>query len=198
MQKFTEVQVMDTSIPNRRQAQIIVWLQENDTLTIKELVARLNVSAMTIHRDLDKLAAAGLVQKVHGGVKLAPEESLQGQTAVSLPCVMCGTAVSSRTAFTITLDNDHKETACCAHCGILRLSQLDGVGSALTPDFIYGRMVNVFQAWFLVGSDVQLCCVPGILSFARANDAQKFQQGFHGEVMDFTAVQQYLIQTHMH
>ena len=188
---------MDTSIPNRRQAQIVAWLQENDTLTIKELVARLNVSAMTVHRDLDKLAAAGLVQKVHGGAKLVTAETGPGEMAVLPPCVMCGTAVSPRTAFTITLDDGRKETACCAHCGILRLSQLDGVGSALTPDFIYGRMVNVFQAWFLVGSDVQLCCVPSTLCFARASDAQKFQQGFNGEVMDFTAVQQYLIQTHM-
>ena len=188
---------MNTSIPNRRQAQIVAWLQENDTLTIKELAARLNVSAMTVHRDLDKLAATGLVQKVHGGVKLAARGVGMEQTAVSPSCIMCGTAVSPRTAFTITLDDGRKETACCAHCGILRLSQLDGVGSALTPDFIYGRMVNVFQAWFLVGSDVQLCCVPSALCFARANDAQKFQQGFHGEVMDFTAVQQYLIQSHM-
>jgi len=189
---------MDTSIPNNRQTQIVAWLQENDTLTIKELAARLNVSAMTVHRDLDKLAAAGLAQKVHGGVKLAEAGTEPGQTAVPSPCVMCSTAVSPRTAFTITLDNGRKETACCAHCGILRLNQLDGVGSALTPDFIYGRIVNVFQAWFLVGSDVQLCCVPGILSFARDSDAQKFRQGFHGEIMDFTAVQQYLTQTHMH
>ncbi len=76
---------MDTSIPNRRQAQIVAWLQENDTLTIKELVTRLNVSAMTVHRDLDKLAAEGLVQKVHGGVKLAPEESLPNQAAYPFP-----------------------------------------------------------------------------------------------------------------
>lgn len=186
---------MDTSIPNKRQAQIVAWLQENDTLAIKELAARLNVSAMTVHRDLDKLAATGVVQKVHGGVKLTSR--IEEYTAVPSLCVMCSTAVSPRTAFTITLDNGRKETACCAHCGILRLSQLDGVGSALTPDFIYGRMVNVFQAWFLVGSDVQLCCVPGILSFARDSDAQKFRQGFHGEIMDFTAVQQYLTQTHM-
>ncbi len=188
---------MDISIPNRRQAQIVAWLQENDTLTIKELVARLNVSAMTVHRDLDKLAADGLVRKVHGGAKLVTAEAASGETTVSPSCVMCNTAVSPRTVFTITLDDGRKETACCAHCGILRLSQLDGVGSALTPDFIYGRMVNVFRAWFVVGSDAQLCCVPSTLCFARNNDAQKFQQGFHGEVMDFTAVQQYLIQSHM-
>lgn len=186
------------TIPNLRQTQIISWLQDNETLTIKDLARRLDVSAMTVHRDLDKLVDAGIVQKVHGGVTLLKSEQLAGKGTALPPCSMCGTAVSARTAFTISLEDGHKETTCCAHCGILRLNQLEHVASALTPDFIYGRIVNVFQAWYVIQSDVQLCCVPSTLCFARQSDAEKFQKGFGGQVANYQQAKEYLIKAHVH
>lgn len=50
-----------------RQASILNILHENGSVKIKDLAQRFNVSIVTIRRDLDELAADGLVTKVYGG-----------------------------------------------------------------------------------------------------------------------------------
>jgi DNA-binding Lrp family transcriptional regulator len=191
---------MKGRIPSERQAQIVVWLQEEKTLTIKQLAERFSVSAMTIHRDLDKLERGGEVMKVHGGVTLRSANDLVfasvGQrTAV---CAFCGGNIMTRTAFTVVKENGDKLRACCPHCGILLLQQVGDVGSALTPDFLHGRRVNVFQAYFVVGSEVRACCLPSVLCFATAEDAGKFQRGFGGEVLDYDQTAERLKAAHHH
>ncbi|MDA8227957.1 MAG: DeoR/GlpR family DNA-binding transcription regulator [Desulfitobacterium hafniense] len=49
-----------------RQEEIRFLLQEHGHLTVTELAQRLNVSEMTIRRDLKTLASMGLVQREHG------------------------------------------------------------------------------------------------------------------------------------
>jgi DNA-binding Lrp family transcriptional regulator len=175
---------MTDIIPSERQAQIVDWLQMEKRLSIKQLVERFGVSGMTIHRDLDRLAADGLVEKVHGGVVLCVPEKLEmGEKAV---CQLCGGPVVERTAFIVMRQNGERLSACCPHCGILLMQQLDDVSSALTPDFLHGRRINVYQAYFVVGSEVRVCCLPSTICFATRLEAEKFQRGFGGKVFDFS------------
>jgi hypothetical protein len=182
-----------STIPSVRQEQILRWLQDSHTLTIDELVARLDVSIMTVHRDLDALERAGLAEKVHGGVTL-PE----GRTAVrkeSDTCKCCNLALSSRSAFVIQGENGEQTQACCPHCGLLLINDYPAA-AVLARDFLYGRMVNARQAVYLVESDVTLCCVPSVLSFASRDDAERFQKGFNGTVLLFDDALDYMTGRH--
>ncbi len=184
------------AIPTDRQARIVEWLHEDNSLTIKALAERLDVSLMTVHRDLDKLTREGIVRKVHGGVMLAPQT--QQNNVVERSCQLCGGRVRNRTAFTVTTKAGKRADACCPHCGLMLLQQVEEISSALTVDFLYGRRVNVYRATFVIDSDVRVCCIPSVLCFAAEDDAFKFQNGFDGQVMDFTQVTQHLLDSHHH
>jgi DeoR/GlpR family transcriptional regulator of sugar metabolism len=47
-------------------------LLAQDSVTVRDLVERFDVSAMTIHRDLDALEAIGVLRKVRGGATAQP------------------------------------------------------------------------------------------------------------------------------
>src|SRR3954471_8349082 len=51
----------------QRQSWILEEVRRHGAVRVTELVAALNVSDMTVRRDLDALAEQGLVTKVHGG-----------------------------------------------------------------------------------------------------------------------------------
>jgi DeoR/GlpR family transcriptional regulator of sugar metabolism len=55
-----------------RREQITRLLLERETVTVRELTARFGVSTMTVHRDLDRLEARGILRKVHGGATAQP------------------------------------------------------------------------------------------------------------------------------
>lgn len=178
-----------SDIPSVRQEQILRWLQDSWTLTIDDLAGRLGVSLMTIHRDLDSLAHAGLAEKVHGGVTLPDARRVvAGEDAV---CKCCRLPLASRTSFVIQTEAGEQFHACCPHCGLLLLNDYP-TSTALAKDFLYGRTVNAWQAYFLVESDVTLCCVPSVLCFATQADAEHFQQGFNGTVMTFADALDYM------
>ncbi len=181
-------------IPSERQHQIVMMLQTEKRLSIKQLVEQFNVSGMTIHRDLDKLAQSGKVIKVHGGVELIPAEmALMTETAV---CQLCGGMILERTAFVMMRKSGEKLCACCPHCGILLLQQVEDISSALTPDFLQGRRINVFQAHFVIGSDVRICCLPSTICFATQVEAEKFQRGFGGDVFNYAQAEAHLRECH--
>jgi len=54
----------------QRQRRIVDELRSRGAVRVSELTALLAVSEMTVRRDLDTLAAAGLLDKVHGGATL--------------------------------------------------------------------------------------------------------------------------------
>ncbi|MCZ7666079.1 MAG: nitrous oxide reductase accessory protein NosL [Chloroflexi bacterium] len=101
-----------------------------------------------------------------------------------------------RTGFTVMRESGEKMQACCPHCGILLMQQIPDIVSALTPDFLHGRRVNIYQAFFLIGSEVRVCCLPSALCFATRQEAEKFQQGFGGEVLDFAGAMLHLRDCH--
>jgi DeoR/GlpR family transcriptional regulator of sugar metabolism len=64
---------------DERLARIERLLQSEPFMTVKGLSGALNVSTMTIRRDLDRLAERGTVVRVHGGVMVREKEAPVGE-----------------------------------------------------------------------------------------------------------------------
>jgi DeoR family transcriptional regulator of aga operon len=65
---------------NDRQNQILDILVEQQSVSVTELVALLNVSAVTIRTDLNQLADQGKLVRTHGGAMLVGEKTRQELT----------------------------------------------------------------------------------------------------------------------
>jgi len=81
--------VSDTSnlLAEQRRALILEEVRRRGGVRVNELTRQLNVSDMTIRRDLDALARAGVVEKVHGGAvaveaALAHEPGFEAKSAL--------------------------------------------------------------------------------------------------------------------
>jgi len=163
-----------------RQQSIFEQLQTRKSISVEEIERDFAVSIATVYRDINALMEAGLAMKTTGGVKLArPVE--QPQPVEN--CFFCGGTIQNRSSFVIQMENGSQNRACCPHCGLLSLRK-PGVQSAFSNDFLYGRLVNARQAYFLVGCSVSMCCEPSVLCFATEEDAYNFQLGFGGEILD--------------
>ncbi len=53
-----------------RRAQVLDALQKADLVRVPDLASALNVAEVTVRRDLDDLAAQGVVERFHGGARL--------------------------------------------------------------------------------------------------------------------------------
>lgn len=56
-----------STIPAGRQQYILSLIRKEGTVTVSQLAQSLEVSELTIRRDLDQLATRGLVERTHGG-----------------------------------------------------------------------------------------------------------------------------------
>lgn len=167
------------TLPSKREKQILERVQAEGSVPIKKLAKALGVSAMTIHRDLSKLAAEGQVVKSHGEVLLPAPAKENGEV-----CAMCGKNISERTVFIISLKNGEQRKGCCPHCGLMLQAHLGKVWQAMTPDFLCGHMLTTNQAFYVLQSELSICCMPSVLSFGLKADAEKFAKGFGGTIMD--------------
>jgi hypothetical protein len=167
-----------------REKKIIELLQKQGRASIQELAEACGVSSMTIHRELDKLAGAGIIQKKHGGAALA--ESSPNQ------CAMCGKPISERTVFIVQLESGEQKRACCAHCGLMIQNHAKGVLQSLTADYLRGHILSAGQAVYLIGSEMAVCCMPSVLTFGSRQDAEKFQKGFGGKIANMQEAVEYL------
>lgn len=167
-----------------RQREILKLVQEKNELSIEEIRQTMDISQATVYREIQGLSQMGLVAKIPGGISQIENSPTR--------CVQCRGETNARTIFIIEQKDGKKLFACCSHCGMMALANNSNISTAMTVDFVYGKMLNVSQAWYVLNSNVVLCCSPSILSFSNREDATHFTQGFGGEVMDFTNAQKSL------
>lgn len=183
-------------LPIERLARIKEIVLERKNVKISELSEELNVSEMTIHRDIKQLVDEGFVIKTFGGVSLA-QSTYDFKKNLNV-CTFCQRPVNDRFAYQLILTNNRMERTCCAHCGLLRQIQLDGqVIQAMTYDFFKGTTVGAQMAYFVIDPSIQVtCCQPQILTFDSKEYAEKFVKGFGGKVLDYKEAMS-LVEKHM-
>jgi len=71
-------------LSSERQAQILKFLAENDSMRVKELSVRFGVSVVTIRRDLEYLEKQNYIAKYHGSVKLLKPPDNQSKFDINL------------------------------------------------------------------------------------------------------------------
>ncbi|MCP4167650.1 MAG: DeoR/GlpR transcriptional regulator [Chloroflexi bacterium] len=174
-------------LASERRQYILEKTQETGRVQINDLSQELGVSRMTVHRDLTGLAQEGLIRKVYGGATTTASPRVDDDA-----CAMCSMRVRRRTAFILNCEDGSQIQACCPHCGLMLLTMRPEAISALTVDFLHGRMINVRTATYLVNSELTVCCTPSVLCFQFQDEAERFQRGFGGEVMDRAQAQAYL------
>lgn len=177
-------------LPEQRRARVLRELAEHGAIHIASLSRQLGVSPMTLHRDVAELVRQGYARKVRGGA-VASESWRSGAAAGSggsgAPfssdrCGVCGKPVGGRHLFVVQHERAGSRPACCAHCGLLLLDK--GVRTAMASDFLFGHSINARTAYYVVSPDLVVCCAPAVLPFGRRQDAERFRQGFGGDVMD--------------
>jgi DeoR/GlpR family transcriptional regulator of sugar metabolism len=78
------------------------WIAEivlrEDFVSLKDLAARLNVSLMTVHRDLDELERQGVLRKVRGGATPQPSSLFESNVRYRLTLAMTEKQTLARAA----------------------------------------------------------------------------------------------------
>lgn len=179
-------------LPIERQSRIKQLIQEKKHLKISALSKELGVSEMTVHRDLKPLLEEGIIIKTFGGITLSqqPMKKNVPQSA----CVLCSRPVNDRLSYRLILEDNAIESACCAHCGLIRHRQLgDTVIQAICRDFLMHTTIGAEIAWYVIDSALHIqCCQPQVLTFENKQHAEMFVKGFGGKVLTFTDATQFL------
>jgi DeoR family transcriptional regulator, copper-sensing transcriptional repressor len=178
---------MNTSFTDREK-QILEQLNKKGDVSIQELAETFSVSTMTIHRDLNRLEEMGQLRKRHGGASLIDDDA-----DAKNPCAMCGKSTVGKKTFIIHLATGEQKITCCAHCGLMLLTVTKGAWQSMTMDFLHGHMISANQAIYLIGCDLNVCCVPTILTFGSQLEAQRFQTGFGGKLASMDEAIQFLL-----
>lgn len=171
-------------LPIERLNQINKIILTEKNIKISELSKRLNVSEMTIHRDIKPLLEDGIIAKTFGGITLLYKQ-INEQTHSS--CIICSREINDKMAYRLILDDDKIEIACCAHCGLLRHQQrANDVTQAICYDFLRQTTISAKSAWFVMDTSINMgCCQPQVLTFEWEEHATSFVKGFGGNVLSF-------------
>ncbi|HET7580782.1 MAG TPA: DeoR family transcriptional regulator [Bacillales bacterium] len=170
------------AIERRQRIRELVLARQN--MKISELSRLLDVSEMTIHRDIKPLMDEGLIMKTFGGITLVR----QNEESVGMNgCVICSREIQDKFSYRLIFKDQRIETACCPHCGILRHHQMETeVLQAICRDFLTETTISAEMGWYVLNSELQVgCCQPQILTFKWKEHAEKFVKGFGGAVLSF-------------
>jgi DeoR family transcriptional regulator, copper-sensing transcriptional repressor len=171
-------------LPIERQQQILTWLQKEGSLKVSEISNRLDVSEMTVYRDLKPLLEKGEVQKTSKGISLGHQ---MDTSATANACTYCYKTNRSRLSVQLITKQQSVEHTCCPHCGLLRYDDIkDEVSQILCNDFLQDTTISAKMATFLLNPDINLnCCHPQVIAFGSLKQAQRFQKGFGGTIFSF-------------
>ncbi|WJE17655.1 DeoR family transcriptional regulator [Halobacillus sp. ACCC02827] len=177
-------------LPIERRKQILTWLEKEEFLRVSTISRRLDVSEMTVYRDLKPLIEAEEVKKAANGITLAA-----GESSSSNGCPYCLKETTSRLACQIIKRNQQIETTCCVHCALLRYEDLqEEVVQVIARDFLLDTTISAKTATFLLHSDAGIhCCHPQPIIFASRHQAEKFRKGFGGELHTFDSAKTTII-----
>lgn len=176
-------------LPIERQARIRELISTQKNMKISELSKTLNVSEMTIHRDLKPLLDEGYIIKTFGGISLTQQTSPTAPAdSQSDTCVICLRATNHKLAYRLILQNGEIEMTCCAHCGLIRHNQLkDEIVQAIAHDFLRHTTVSAPLMYYVLDTSIDMgCCQPQVLAFEHQHHAEKFIKGFGGDIYSFS------------
>lgn len=160
---------------------ILDLVQREGSVRTADLTRRFQVSEMTVHRDLEELAARGLIRRVRGGaVAVSRPDSLP------TTCVTCHMDVPQHTRVVLHLKDGSQRHACCPHCALVYASQhSEQIAVILVRDLLRQYVVDARLAHYVVDTDLVVCCRPSVLAFKDGEDAVRFQRGFGGRLATF-------------
>jgi DeoR family transcriptional regulator, copper-sensing transcriptional repressor len=166
-------------LPIDRQQQILTWLKEEGTLRVSDISSRLEVSEMTVYRDLKPLMEANKVHKTSNGISAMESEGIPSDS-----CVYCLKPTTSRRSVQLIKKDHTIEQTCCPHCGLLRYEDIkEDVMQILCRDFLTDMTISGKTATYLIDADLNLnCCQPQVISFESRKQAEQFQTGFGGKI----------------
>jgi DeoR/GlpR family transcriptional regulator of sugar metabolism len=169
-------------LPIERQKQILDWLGKEGNLTITEISKRLNVSEMTVYRDIRPLVEEKKIHKTSRGISLAPISNVSSNS-----CTYCLKELNNRHPFQIITNDQKVEQLCCPHCGLLRYKDIEKeVSQVICRDFLQNTTISAKLAYFLLDTDFNFnCCQPQALAFESLKHAKQFQKGFGGNIYIF-------------
>lgn len=172
-------------LPLERKRKIEELITERKTMKISELSEEMDVSEMTVHRDIKPLIAEGFITKTFGGITLTlePEKKVEKTDT----CNFCEGDLNDRLIYRIFLKENKTVTACCAHCGVLKYRELKrDVTQAICRDFLLQTTISASRAWYVIDTLLPVgCCKPQVLTFEEEEYANRFVTGFGGEVYRF-------------
>jgi DeoR/GlpR family transcriptional regulator of sugar metabolism len=164
-----------------RQEKILEIVNKKRNVTVTEIQQIMRISQATAYREIQTLIQMGAVTKIPGGIRRVASKPAR--------CLQCGGELNPRLSFLIEKKDGTQLNACCAHCGLMAINILPDIHTAMTADFLYGTMLNVRQAWYVLHDEIGICCTPSVLCFSKPEDATRFVKGFGGSVVNFVAVQ---------
>src|ERR1700719_3171931 len=107
-------------LPIERQQKMLDWLTDEGTMTIAEISKRLNVSEMTVYRDIKPLIEENKLSKTSRGISLAPIGNISLNK-----CAYCLKELNNRHPVQIITHDQRVEQLCCPHCGLLRYKDIE-------------------------------------------------------------------------
>lgn len=169
-------------LPAERQHQILTWLENEKTIAVSELSKRLDVSEMTIYRDIKPLIDQNKILKTSRGISF-----IRKSTIYSQHCTYCYKETNTRHSMQIIKVDQTIEHTCCPHCGLLRYADIENqVSQIICKDFLNETTISAKIAHYLIGADFQMnCCKPQAIVFESYKQIEQFQKGFGGSIFTF-------------
>lgn len=166
-----------TSVRERHEM-ILALVNEQGTVRSSALESQLRVSRATLQSDLRELARQNCLRVVRGGATRLPAQAVS-------PAFCNSTSTYAHAPVLLKLRDGSLRQACCPHCGLLSLiTQHAAVVTVQVTDVLSGTMVAAQAATYVFEPQLRGCCTPAILAFANRHDAERFQLGFGGQVVD--------------